>query len=345
MNQSSIINQSADLRRYFLDGVSRTFALSIPQLPDTLQPAISIAYLLCRILDTVEDEAALSMMEKQAYLLQLVDCFINKLPSQDLALSLGASLSTTTTPIEKELIAEMQTVLDWLQAIEPRQQAAILDCIQTMGLGMADFLPLRSIQGLNNTQAFDQYCYTVAGVVGEMLTTLFCQYSEDINQNRDQLMPLSISFGQGLQMTNILKDIWADHDKGVCWLPQSLFSPYGLDLSELASIHSSAEYQMSLRAMVEMTSEHLENAVRYIKLIPKKERGIRKFCFWAAGMGMLTLRNIYNQPGFRDGRDITISRHKVKATIAVSQFAATENHLLDVLLSIFRIKNISSDHK
>ena len=43
-----------------LPHVSRTFALTIPQLPDALRVAVTNAYLLCRIADTIEDEPALS---------------------------------------------------------------------------------------------------------------------------------------------------------------------------------------------------------------------------------------------------------------------------------------------
>ena len=39
--------------------VSRTFALTIPQLPAGLREAVSTAYLLCRSADTIEDEPTL----------------------------------------------------------------------------------------------------------------------------------------------------------------------------------------------------------------------------------------------------------------------------------------------
>src|SRR5437773_8999650 len=48
--------------------VSRTFALTIPQLPPGLRTAVTSAYLLCRIADTIEDEPALSAAETFAFL-------------------------------------------------------------------------------------------------------------------------------------------------------------------------------------------------------------------------------------------------------------------------------------
>ena len=51
-----------------LPHVSRTFALTIPQLPEGLRTAVTCAYLLCRIADTIEDEPALSPPETLAFL-------------------------------------------------------------------------------------------------------------------------------------------------------------------------------------------------------------------------------------------------------------------------------------
>ena len=50
-----------------LPKVSRTFALTIPQLPQPLRRAVTNAYLLCRIADTIEDEPAFSAEEKRRY--------------------------------------------------------------------------------------------------------------------------------------------------------------------------------------------------------------------------------------------------------------------------------------
>ena len=50
-----------------LPKVSRTFALTIPQLPPQLRRAVANAYLLCRIADTIEDEPALSAEQKRAF--------------------------------------------------------------------------------------------------------------------------------------------------------------------------------------------------------------------------------------------------------------------------------------
>ena len=50
-----------------LPGVSRTFAITIPVLPDSLAVVVSNAYLLCRIADTIEDDSALDQEQKSKF--------------------------------------------------------------------------------------------------------------------------------------------------------------------------------------------------------------------------------------------------------------------------------------
>ena len=40
---------------------------------------------------------------------------------------------------------------------------------------------------------------------------------DDARQQRAELHDLGVSFAQGLQMTNILKDVWEDRARGACW--------------------------------------------------------------------------------------------------------------------------------
>ena len=56
-----------------LPGVSRTFAITIPVLPDSLAVVVANAYLLCRLADTIEDDVFLDQKQKSEfhYLYQL----------------------------------------------------------------------------------------------------------------------------------------------------------------------------------------------------------------------------------------------------------------------------------
>ena len=68
------------------------------------------------------------------------------------------------------------------------QHAAIKRCVELMCYGMPRFQFNASVKGLPRSTDLDDYCYYVAGVVGEMLTDLFCDYSAEIARQRGALI-------------------------------------------------------------------------------------------------------------------------------------------------------------
>jgi farnesyl-diphosphate farnesyltransferase len=160
---------------------------------------------------------------------------------------------------------------------------------------------------------------------------LFCYYSKEIAKNQEKLLELSSSFGQGLQMTNILKDIWDDQKRDVCWLPRDIFRKKGMKLNKINALSSSIQYQECIRQLVGLAHAHLENALHYTLLIPKEETGIRKFCLWAIGMAMLTLRKINSNLSFTDSRQVKITRNSVRATVLISNITVKSNMLLKII--------------
>jgi farnesyl-diphosphate farnesyltransferase len=185
------------------------------------------------------------------------------------------------------------------------------------------------------------YCYYVAGVVGEMLTKLFCLYSAEIAAHREPMLGLAVSFGQGLQMTNILKDLWDDQARGVCWLPRDVFEKAGFDLCDLASRHDSEAFRDGFRQLIAVAHGHLRNALQYTLLIPAYETGIREFCLWALGMAVLTLRKINRNLGFSRSSEVKITRRAVKATIATTRFTRSHDALLR---GVFNLAGLGLPH-
>ena len=314
-----------------LDGVSRTFALTIPQLPAALREVVSNAYLLCRIVDTIEDEPQLSFDQKKQYSEQFLGILQDHKDPHQLSNQLAPLLSDHTIPAEHQLIKQLNHVIEITRSFKEEQQQSLGRCVRIMSEGMVYFQEHASSEGLKDQAEMDRYCYYVAGVVGEMLTELFCLYSPEIAKNRDELFLLSRSFGQGLQMTNILKDIWDDHARSACWLPGDLFKQGGVELKEMKKLVGNEQFQKGLNQLVGIAHLHLENALRYTLMIPAHEKGIREFCLWALGMAMLTLRKINGNLGFTDGDQVKISRKSVKATVTVTGFTVKHDFLLKLL--------------
>lgn len=332
MDSFQMTNSSdQDYQNHILKGVSRTFALTIPQLPDPLRKVVGNGYLLCRIADTIEDEPTLTPAQKSRFSKEFTKVVAGEAGPDDFSKRLLSLLSRQTIAADKDLIRNTPTVIRITRSFTPAQQAALLRCVRIMSDGMADFQQHCSPYGLKDLPEMDRYCYCVAGVVGEMLTAMFCDYSPKIAKQHAELEKLAVSFGQALQMTNILKDIWDDRERGVCWLPRDIFSEVGFDLKHLSPEHYAPAFGEGLGHLIGIARIHLHNALRYVLLIPRHEKGIRRFCLWALGMAILTLRRINQHRDFSQSQQVKISRPNVKAVILVSNLAAYSNTSLRIL--------------
>ena len=319
------------LQSSLLDGVSRTFALTIPQLPDGLQVVVSNAYLLCRTIDTIEDEPNLSPAEKKEFSDLFLEVLQGNFQAKEFSSRLAPLLSNHSIPAEHQLIKELNKIIAITNSFDVKQQSALFRCIRIMSAGMVYFQQREGLDGLKDQAEMDKYCYHVAGVVGEMLCELFCHYSQDIAKHKDELFNLSASFGQGLQMTNILKDIWDDQKRGACWLPRDLFEQHGILLSQLENVSDQKDFQQCLSNLVGIAHGHLENALKYTLLIPPQETGIRRFCLWAIGMAMMTLGKIEHNLGFTESEQVKITRRNVKTVIVTTGLFSKVDLLLKLL--------------
>lgn len=323
-----------DFQSAMLQGVSRTFALTIPQLPPALCRVVSNAYLLCRIVDTIEDEPVLSAAQKAYFCQQFLKTLRGEGAAERFSRQLGASLSSQTTPAEHELIRNIPRVIRITRSFSEAQREALERCVGTMAEGMGQFQLRGEKHGLQSLEDLNQYCYYVAGVVGQMLTSLFCLCSAQIAKNHDTLMALSVSFGQGLQMTNILKDVWEDYQRGACWLPRKIFAEEGFDLGDVTKARNREEFERGVQRLIGIAHGHLRNALAYTLLIPKQETGIRNFCLWAIGLAVLTLRKINNRLDYTAGSQVKISRLSVQATILATRLTLQNDALLKLLFDL-----------
>jgi farnesyl-diphosphate farnesyltransferase len=313
---------------HILPHVSRTFALTIPQLPAALRISVTNAYLLCRIADTIEDEPALSPAETLAFLQRFMAAVAGRSEPQTLARELEKHLSDRTLPTERDLVGNMQRIINVTAALSEPQRVAIHRCVELMCYGMPRFQSTASLRGLPRLTDLDDYCYYVAGVVGDMLTDLFCEYSPAIARRRTGLQSLAVSFAQGLQMTNILKDVWEDRSRGACWLPQDVFSRHGVDLERLSADLHDPRFAAGMRELVAVAHGHLRNALEYTLLIPARELGIRRFCLWAIGLAVLTLQKINQNPTFTAGAQVKVSRKAVAMTRILTDLTRRHDWLL-----------------
>ena len=120
----------------------------------------------------------------------------------------------------------------------------------------------------------------------------------------------------------------------MCWLPRDVFMRFGSDLTGVSSTDDDSNFQQALGHLIGVARSHLANALRYTLLIPKQEQGLRRFCLWAIGMAILTLRKINTNRAFQSGQEVKISRNSVKATIVSTNLLTRHDALLRLLFKL-----------
>ncbi len=318
-----------------LQDVSRSFALTIPMLPPQLRTVVGTAYLLCRIADTIEDDPELPETSKSEFLERFSDVVEGAASSEGFSNLVVPMLSDSAPEAERTLVANTQRVMSINATFSAAQRGILARCVRVMSAGMAEFRQVTGLSGLEDVRHMQRYCYVVAGCVGEMLTELFCEYSGTIARNRDRMMQHAVAFGEALQMTNILQDVWEDRQRGECWLPRDVFDKAGLELRSLnPDMQPDPPFGNAITELVSHAGDRLEKSLEYSLMIPSSETGIRKFCLTSLVMSVLTLRRILSRKGYTSRTEVKISRPTVVALVFFLNRSAGHDRMLRSVFSM-----------
>ncbi len=267
-----------------LDKTSRTFAVSIPLLEDPRQTEIGIAYLLFRIVDTVEDSYKTPIHVRISYLDKIVT---------DLLSNRNESINFNDLEVENpyylELLKKYTFIKSVLFQIDIKVREIIIEHIIRTALGMKRILLLSKNNRIVVSSIDDllDYCYIVAGIVGEMLTKIFLLDKK--SKNREELLSLAPLFGRALQLVNILKDSLVDKAEGRVFLPETLHAG----------------------EVIKVTKSALHAAERHVFLLWQERfpRDVIKFCAFPLNLAWLSLEKVIS-----DGPGAKISREDVLKT-------------------------------
>ena len=266
-----------------LEKTSRTFALSIPPLPEPTRREVTVAYLLFRIADTFED-AAHVLPEVRIRALSDFNGLVAA-SRRDEAVRLSrewTEAGVATHAGYRELLAEVPFVLDAFFALSPGAVEAIRRHVIRSADGMAGFVARTrdgglSLSGLDDLKA---YCYVVAGLVGELLTELFLLGRPGLAVESDTLRSRAAAFGEALQLVNILKDAASDAAEGRTYLPVGV--PPGevialarRDLVAAGEYIGALERAGAPRGVLEFTALPVELAWATLDRIEKKGPGAK----------------------------------------------------------------------
>ncbi len=234
-----------------LQKTSRTFALAIPLLPEPTRKAVSLAYLLFRIADTFEDATAWPRAKR----IEALEAFV-ALVKRDDAAEASKPLVTqwlASPPVEHagylELLGQTSWVMAQLATMPlPIRTILIKHSVRTSE-GMAAVVARADERGslrLESMKDLTDYCYLVAGIVGELLTEVFLHDEPSLATEAESLTRRMVAFGEGLQLVNILKDTNDDARDGRVYLPPSVTRSQALALAR-ADLDEANTYVQALQ--------------------------------------------------------------------------------------------------
>ncbi|MEP6654220.1 MAG: squalene/phytoene synthase family protein [Myxococcales bacterium] len=235
----------------FLQKTSRTFALTIPLLPEPLRTEISLSYLLFRIIDTFEDATNWVPQKRIAALKGFVQMLRRP---HDQSIQTVAADWLRQPPLAHpgylELLGATPQVLRWFGNLDQAACVHVREHLERSALGMCDFVERSDGRGALRLQTMADlrgYCFVVAGIVGQMLTELFVlRGGQRLADVASGLRDRSVAFGEGLQLTNILKDAAGDAAEGRVYLPKDVLMAEVFTLAR-ADLAAAAEYVELLR--------------------------------------------------------------------------------------------------
>lgn len=301
MNEAQAYAGETWLLRRLLPQVSRSFYLSLRILPRAPGRVIGLAYLLARSADTLSDSDLLPSAARLRWL-GLLHWQIHHGADPDLQQQLEQELGEAKVS-ERSLLQALPRQLAMLAALPRSDSKDVRDVLDTLISGMQ--LDLETFSGVDSTDIralstaldTDDYCYRVAGCVGEFWTRLLTRHLDAYaGTEQGHSIDRGVDFGKALQLTNILRDLHEDLCLGRCYLPAEELQQAGISASDLLDPASCRRAEPVLGRWLARALYLYERAREYIEDIPRRHWRLRLAALWPALIGLRTLSLLAQQP-------------------------------------------------
>jgi farnesyl-diphosphate farnesyltransferase len=318
-----------ELLRDLLKQVSRLFYTTLVVVPADVRDQVSLGYLFARAADTIADTELIDRPRRLDLLSQLKAQFVG----DQIAWTQVREIQQAVGPIqqnssERILLERLEDCFRFFQTFSPDDRGRVQRLMTTLTQGMemdlvvfpgtsaADLTALKTLDDL------DRYTYYVAGCVGEFWTDLMCAHRKALApwKVRD-MSEVGVRFGKGLQLTNIVKDIAHDLQKGRCYVPAPMLADAGLTARDLLDQRNRPRFQPVLSQLVRIAVKHLDQGWLYTMAIPRFETRLRLSCMWPILSAGESLKLVMNSPDLLNPAvKVKIPRSKVYQIMALTTF-------------------------
>ncbi len=309
--------------------MSRLFYTTLAVVPADVRDQIGLGYLFARAADTIADTDLIDRSRRLDFLSQLKAQFVSEQISwsqiRDIQQAMGPLQQDSS---ERVLLERLEDCFRLFQECSPEDRRRVQRLMTTLTQGMEMDLsrfPGQSVEdlvALKTIDDLDRYTYYVAGCVGEFWTDLMCAHRKALaSWNVKQMSDVGVRFGKGLQLTNIVKDVAHDLQKGRCYIPETMLDEVGLTPRDLLNETNLPRFRPVLSKLVRMAAEHLDQGWMYTMSIPRHEMRLRLSCMWPILSAGESLKLVLHSPDLLNPAvKVKIPRSKVYKILALTIF-------------------------
>ncbi|MBI5245028.1 MAG: squalene/phytoene synthase family protein [Elusimicrobia bacterium] len=256
-----------------LRGVSRSMYLSFKVLPPEVRGVMGLGYLLCRAADTIADTRLIHKEERLRALERYREAFSS---GAAVRLDVPAGLARhQASASERELLLRLEQCLELWRRCPEEESALLKDAVFGVTDGMRMDLTLfpgedsSTLAALPSEDELDRYCFYIGGAPGLFWTRLCLLKVRSLaGVCAEQLEPLALRLGKGLQMTNILRDIATDLRIGRCYLPEDELRQAGLAPQDLLAPSFLPRLRPVLRRWLLWARRELDAGAGFVERMP-----------------------------------------------------------------------------
>jgi len=284
---------------------------------------MGLAYLLARAADTLADLPSVSLPDR----LIALDDFRRRLRGEDSPLLDTIAEACRTGNVQSSEIILLRRLSDCFRrydGLENGDRDKVSRLLMTLTQGMMTDLTVfhgenpSPVVALKTRRDLESYTYAVAGCVGKFWTEMVMAHCPSCSHwDPEAMSRMGIRFGQGLQMTNILRDLPHDLRLGRCYLPCVDLASLDLRPRDLLDPQVTTRLRPLIQDLMRDALDSYRAGWDYLKAIPRTEARLRLACGWPLFLGLKTIDRVARSADLLDPAvRIKISRRGVYGLLA-----------------------------
>jgi farnesyl-diphosphate farnesyltransferase len=325
-----------------VQGVSRTFALTVDVLEEPMSSYICVGYLLCRIADTVEDSDL--PPDVQAELLRTYDAVVDE-DDETSVEEFSEAVEPYLPPSDEmnddwRVVAEAPRVVRTFQSLPRDVREAVTPPVRELVQGMAMFVDRYADDGglrIQSRAELEEYCYYAAGTVGNLITNLVTRGDVE-SERRSRLYDTAEEFGLLLQLVNISKDVYDDYtSENNVYLPAEWLAEEGVPQEEVLADRHERSVTAVVRRTATLAGSFVDDAQTYLETVPLRDGNT--LAAWAIPflLAVGTIRELLTHPeDALSPTGVKVSRQEVFAVVSTMTSGADRESLDELREDISR---------